>query len=359
MKPAAINRLIKRHKAFWEMDEAEKPLIKLSPYTSLTRQGLPLRGGRFAVDNVRLTPEIVDVKAVAEWQEVPEKPVEGDLFTSVAPFGLCWTEAAVGCPIRMSVGSVWADPFLESLGDVDNLQFNPRNPWLLKLNELTNLLVEKTRGRSYVTQTLLRGPIDMAAAALGYQRLCVELYRNPDEVEKLLSVCTETFIETAKTHLSTIPQCREGFISGYEIWAPGSTVRSQTDNSVLLSPSTYVKHVLPYDRRVLQAFKYPVVHTHQPCMSQVVQPLIEAQELKALQFSLDRPNGPPVSDMIPLMRMVQEEKPLIITGPITENELKLMLQTLSPKGLCLNTSVWTEEEWMKDLSPTESTRRNN
>lgn len=347
------DKLLERHRAFWRRDHVENPLVRRSPYSGLRQQGLPLPSGEFARDGVLVTPDMVDARVIAEWQGAPASPVDGDFFASVAPLGLCWSEAILGCPIRMSVGSVWAAPFLKDWSDLDSLHVDPRNPWLLKLLELTRLLVERTRGWSFVTQTLLRGPIDMAAAALGYQRLCVELYRNPREVEKLLSFCTKSLLEVAKTHVSLLPPFLGGFISGYGIWASGSTIQSQTDNSVLLSPSAYVRHVLPYDRRILKASEYPVVHTHQPCMRQVIQPLLESPDLGALQMSLDRPNGPPVSDLIPLMRSVQERKPLIVSGVVTEDELQLMLEALDPGGLCLSLSIWTEEERTRDLTPTD------
>jgi len=335
-----LERLLERHKAFWQMDHVDKPLVRLEPYHPLKQQGLPLLGGRFARDDVYVTPEMVDAKVIADWQGVPASRVSGDLFSNVEPLGLCWTEAILGCPIRISVGSVWAAPFLKDWSSLDSLQFDPKNPWLLELLELTRLLVKKVRRRAFVTQTLLRGPIDMAAAAMGYQRLCVEFYRNPREMEKLLDMCTEVFLETAKAHLSILQPFQEGFMSSYAIWTPGTTVRSQTDNSVLLSPSVYARHVLPYDTRILKAFEYPLVHTHQPCMHQILQPLLDVPELKALQMALDRPNGPPVSEMIPMMRKVQEKKPLIVTGAVTKGELKIMLEALNPEGLCLSLSLW-------------------
>ncbi|MEM3046130.1 MAG: uroporphyrinogen decarboxylase family protein [Candidatus Bathyarchaeia archaeon] len=346
-----VEKLLERHRAFWRMDTVEKPLVRAGRYSRLNQRGFPLLGGGFAKDAVSVTPEMVEPKVIAEWQDVPRRPVRSGLFSSVAPFGLCWNEAILGCPIRMSVGSVWAAAFLKDWSRLDELRFDPRNPWLLRLLELTRLLVKKAGGRVPVTQTLLRGPIDMAAAALGYQRLCVELYRSPREVERLLGICTEIFLETAKAHLSLLPPFREGFISAFGIWAPGRTVLSQTDNSVLLSPSVYAKHVQPYDERIIDAFEYPIVHTHQPCMQQIIQPLLELQGLRALQMSLDRPNGPPVSEMIPMMRRVQERKPLIITGAATREELNLMLEALDPRGLCLSLSLWTEEERAKTLVP--------
>lgn len=342
---------MERHRSFWQRDYVGKPLIRVDSYFPLKQQGLPLPGGKFAKDGVYITPEMVDAKIIAEWQGVPISAMSGDLFASVEPLGLCWNEAILGCPIKINVGSVWAAPFLKGWSDLDCLQFDPRNPWLLRLLELTRLLNEKVKGRSFVTQTLLRGPIDMTAAALGYERLCVELYRNPKEVEKLLDICTEVFLETAKAHLSILPPFREGFISGFAIWAPGTTIRGQTDNSVLLPPSVYVRHVLPYDRRILKVFEYPLIHTHQPCMRQVLQALLDIRELKALQMSLDRPNGPPVSEIIPMMRKVLERKSLIVTGVVTRGELELMLRTLDPRGLCLNISLWTEEERTRALCP--------
>ncbi|MEM3028118.1 MAG: uroporphyrinogen decarboxylase family protein [Candidatus Bathyarchaeia archaeon] len=349
-----IEKLLDRHMAFWQRELVNGPLIRLSPYSPLQRESeIPLAGGRVARDGILLTPEAVDAKLIAEWQGLPSHPVQGDLFSSVAPFGLCWNEAILGCPIRISFGSVWAAPFIRDLEDIDRIRFDERNPWLLRLLELTRLLVEKARNRTFVTQTLLRGPVDMAAAAIGYERLCLELYRSPREMERLLSLCTEFFLETAKAHISLLPPLKGGIVSGFDIWAPGTSIRSQTDNSVLLSPSIYERHILPFDRRIIEASEFPIIHTHQPCMRHILPSLLEIPGLKAIQMSLDRPNGPAVSELIPLMREVQEGKALIVTGAITREELKLMLDSLEPESLCLNVSLWSEEERRKALVPLE------
>lgn len=352
MPIANLDMLLRRHRAFWERDPVEKPLVKLTSYSPLKPENVPLSDGRFA-DGQILSPQMLDAKVIAEWQSIPTSPVNGDLFAATSPFGLCWTEAILGCPIKVSAGSPWATPFLKDLSRLDSLHFNPKNPWLQTLLELTRLLVEKVKGYAFVTQTLLRGPIDMAAAALGYERLCIEVYRNIHEVERLLSVSTEVFLEIAQAHLSLLPPLQEGFISGYDIWAPGTTIRSQTDNSVLLPPKVYADCVLPFEKRILKAFEYPLMHTHQPCMSHVVEPLLGTPELKALQMSLDRPNGPPVSEILPLMQKILERKPLIVTGAVMKSDLKLMLEALDPKGLCLNLSIWSEKERIRDLCPVD------
>jgi hypothetical protein len=349
-----IERLLDRHRGFWLRESIDGPLLRLSPYSPLKRESdLPLRGGRVATDGILLTPEAIDAKLIAEWQGIPSSPTDGDLLTSVAPIGLCWNEAILGCPIRVNAGSVWANAFIRDWDDVDRIQFDERNPWLKKLLELTSLLVEKARNRTFVTQTLLRGPVDMAAAALGYQRLCIELYRNPREVDRLLRICTEFFLEIAKAHISLLPPFRGGFVSAFDIWAPGTSIRSQTDNSVLLSPAIYEKHIFPYDRRIIEASDFPIIHTHQPCMRHILRPLLEVPDLKAIQMSLDRPKGPSVWEIVPLMQEVQKKKALIVTGSVSREELKLMLDALEPEGLSLIVSLWSEEERRRALVPSE------
>ncbi|HIE26539.1 TPA: hypothetical protein EYP66_04565 [Candidatus Poribacteria bacterium] len=329
-----ILRVIERHKAFWEMEEVKKPLMSLGRYNPLRRSG-PLE------EAVYITPN--EIGAQRYVGDGPASAVSGDFMHGAGPPGFCWMEAIMGCRILISVGSVWSEPFLNDWNDLEAIKPSQDNPWLAKLLEITRLLAEKAEGRYPITQPLFRGPIDMAAAVLGDERTCFAVYDSPNEFRRLLEICTDTFIEVAKARLELSPLFYGGYLSGYSIWAPGTVIRTQADNSALLSPSTYKEFLLPCDEQIFDSFDYPLIHLHSGCLH-TVDVLLEAEKLRAIQVSLDYPAGLSAAESLPILKKINERKPLILTGPVTESELNQLLETLSPRGLCLMLSVRHEDD---------------
>jgi hypothetical protein len=66
-----------------------------------------------------------------------------------------------------------------------------------------------------------------------------------------------------------------------------------------------------------------------------VEPILEHDNLAAIQISLDTPAGPSVPNLMPVFKQVLENKPLIISGPCTLADFQLMVEELSPVGLCI------------------------
>ena len=156
----------------------------------------------------------------------------------------------------------------------------------------------------------------------------------------MLDRCTGLFITMASAHFDLVPAFQGGYVA-FGIWAPGPLVRTQLDNAVLFSPSMYREHYLPRDRRVFQSFEYVIIHVHSGALH-IAESLAAEPELNAIQVSLDTPAGPTVEEMLPTLRLIQESKPLVVSGPATQSELDLLLDGLSPSGLCIDVQLREE-----------------
>lgn len=60
---------------------------------------------------------------------------------------------------------------------------------------------------------------------------------------------------------------------------------------------------------------------------------------EAFLTDVDYPGGPPLAELLPLFRRINAHKPLIITGPVSHSELDMLLQSLSPRGICLQVTL--------------------
>jgi triosephosphate isomerase len=65
--------------------------------------------------------------------------------------------------------------------------------------------------------------------------------------------------------------------------------------------------------------------------------------LKAIEVCIDYPSrgptSPTIQKLIPVFKKIQNYKPLILGGTVTDEELRLLLEELSPRGLAVASAV--------------------
>jgi len=333
-----LKQLQGRHEAFWKAEE--KVLLKRvsehRPLGSGGGKGMPLANGERSQEGQEITPELIDPQLFYGDASGPANIVSGDFLAGAGLPGLCWTEAIVGCPVRIVTGGPWAEPFAADWRKPAEVM--PDERWLEKLDGFVDLQVELAVGRWPITQPLMRGPIDMMASALGHEEMCLALVEEPEAAGDFLARCAEIFIEAANRRLAHTPPFEGGYLSGYGIWAPGTVVRTQIDNAAMLSPKVYREQVLPHDRKVIESFDFPLIHLHSVCMH-VVDALLEVEALKAIQVSVDFPGGPLAEEIMPTLEKVAGKKSLIVTGPVTESELEGLVGLADKGSICISVAL--------------------
>lgn len=340
---AELERLLERHRLFWEHRLADGPLMEVHEYVPLRpNPDVPLRGGRRAVEGTEIVPDELDLDAMLRQWPVPSECLAGQYLHQVAPYGLCWMEGLMGANVRAAAGSIWSEPGSFDWSRVGDLRARlaPDNPWYQKLREYVALLVEAAAGRVPVTHTLMRGPIDIAQALVGSEALSLALHDHPAEVAEMLSTGADAFIQVGRMFAELIPQFHDGYTI-FGIWAPGTVVRMQADHSALLSPDTYRKWLLPLDRRMAAAFDYSWFHLHSGC-THIVEALCENEALKAVEVAIDPwPAAPRLYELLPRLAKIQEAgKCLLIDGgPISREELDETLRVLPHEGLALRVGI--------------------
>jgi hypothetical protein len=286
-----------------------------------------------------LAPEMLDLDRLAGPQREPgplafvEHVVESD-----APYvRVPWLEAILGCGIHATIqgGSMRALKMASSW-DEWPLADRSRGPaWRATLLELLERMVARAAGRIAITQTLMRGPSDLAEAALGPELMSYSLYDHPRELTAFLERAAELFISVLQDQLARIPRIQGGMVNPFGIWAPGTVARSQCDASAFLSPRQYAHWIWPHDRATCEAADYAVIHLHSGSLH-VLEPILAGPSPQAVQVSIDPPpSSPPLAELLPAFRRILAAKPLIVDGPMEERDLEMLLANLPHGGLCV------------------------
>ncbi|NLG48747.1 MAG: hypothetical protein GX552_01390 [Chloroflexi bacterium] len=333
---ASGRAVLARHLDWWQL---QGPLYAEVPHTPLGDLWLPLADGTVATHDMDVTPDMLDLDRMAGPALEPG-PLEfyGDHIRLEAPYArVPWVEAILGCPIHATIqgGSMRPLAFVRTWDDW--AAATPwRQNWFDALMRLTDMLAARSGGRYAVAQTLMRGPSDLAEAALGPELMCLSMYDHPRELTSFLETVTDLFIRVLRAQLERIPPVEQGVVNPFGVWSPGTVVRTQCDASSFLSPRQYAEWFLPYDARICEAVDYSVIHLHSGSLH-TVDALLQVERPHAIQVTIDpEPSGPPVVSLIPTFAKILERKPLIIDGPMSPEEVEALQAQLPAAGRYLS-----------------------
>jgi len=328
----ASTQLMARHQSFWRREPVERPLVG----QSLRESVFPLENLIKGFSQGVITPENIhaeDFLPTHRYTSIVQE--SGDLVnTEWAVPALPWTEAMAGCPVEVVIesGTTWAALACPSSMPLSSFRPVLQPAWLDKLIECTRALVTDAGGRYAVATTLMRGPMDMLAAMIGTQRLCLAMVDEPTEIERLLDFCTTLWIQAAQAQLACIPPIAGGYINRYKVWAPGTSVVTQADISNLISPRQYKKFLLPCDARIGATFDYLTLHSHSAGQTQL-DLMLGLDALDCIEIAVDH-LGPTFFELIPLFKKILEHKPLVLMNTY-EEETQAALEQLPAAGLCV------------------------
>lgn len=338
---AAGRALLERHAAWWKR---EASLNTRAPGAPLGHLWLPLADGSVATEDLDVQPEMLDVGRLIG-EPLPAGPLEthDDVFrTDSAYVRVPWVEAILGTPIRATIqgGSMRTMSFVEDWAAWESSSPHFDQAWFDLLVRMTELLVARSGGRYAVTQTLMRGPSDLAEAVLGPELMSFSIYDHPDSLRRFLDEVTATFIEILRAQLARIPPVEGGYVTPFGIWAPGTVVRTQCDATAFLSGTQYAEWFLPCDVRISEAVDYSIIHLHSVSLH-TVDALLSVERPHAIQVTLEDP-GPSLEEMAPTFHKILQSKPLLLEGPLSEEEVAWLREQLPSGGLAIRAR---DREW--------------
>ena len=340
MSRSTIDDLLRRHVQFWQPASGGRPLLAECPHPNWRPRPYPLADGSYASDPRRIVPEDIDVDKLLGFDAGLPDLTTADKIDGLRPvYPTAWMASLLGCPIVAGSASCSARPAAAAGEDgmsAFDVEAALRSPWLDLMDRVLAEAVTAA-GSAYPTMQLhLRGVIDMLAAYLGEQRLCIGLYDCPDRLGQLAGAFADLYIEVARRGLRLRPAWRGGCVSVWGLYAPGDLVDYQIDASCLISPDAYRAHFTAVDAKVLSAFDYSLVHLHAIGLH-LIDTVLDTGGLRAVQINLDREAGrwDQAAILAAGARVQDRGKSLLLSGELDDRELAEFLDALQPGGLAI------------------------
>ena len=339
---------IERYRAFWNREPTDRPLVGFSlvgwyplKYFSACKSWKV---------NDYVTPEMLKPE---EWLDDYEKLLaegegaEDDMLRGACPIQValpCFIPAVLGCRIRVLPDSVIGEEQRLSWAGALQKRLDHQHPWFEKCMHFAETLVDRAEGRYPVSHGPELGPTDLHALLRGHSASILDLVDEPDRSAELLAHLGHVFAEFFQEVWKRLPLYHGGYFDAqYQLWAPGPIIRMQEDATANFSPDLYRRLVQPVDRMIAGQFPCSFIHLHSTSMF-LLDAFLEIEEIRCFQINLE-PFNIPVRGMLEYFKMVQNaDRPLLIRGSLTEDEARLLMDTLDPRGLYLHIMPKSREE---------------
>ena len=338
---------VARYRAFWNRDSVTRPLVGFTLVGWFPFQEFSAAKAWGSVEY--LTPEMIDPAAFLpdHLRMLREgEAIEDDLIRGACPgqVAIPWLPGMVGCRMRILPDNVLGEEQDLAWEDALRVRLDQHNPWFRKYVEYADVLVEASQGAFPVSHSAEIGPTDLHGVLRGHTRSVLDLADEPEKSAELLRRAGDIFCEFTERLWQRLPLfCGGYFDAQYSLWAPGPIIRMQEDATAVYSPSLFRKFVLPIDREIAARFESSFIHLHSTSMF-LLDAFLECEGIRCFEVNNDA-LGPPVSKMVPYFRRIQAAgKPLLIRGSFTADELRLLTDSLEPRGLFLNIMVGTMSE---------------
>jgi hypothetical protein len=350
-----LDEIYHRNNAFLNKDEIDRPLIGIHIWGPEYKR-LYKETNKTITDKGEINPDDIitenflkDVNRIIAMNE----EIGGDVFWSVAPyFYIPWMEAIIGCPVYSTETTFYAEAYIDDWDNFFNkeIDLSKNNKWLSKLLELQSALVEYL-GLNYPvsSSTLLRGPVDMIAASLGQTRMPLELYDNPDKIEKACSLYSNVFIEVAKlqNEIASKSKFNSNTLGAYGIWTKNVCQYLQDDAMASVSPNFYKQLILKNHAKIINNFYSIFYHVH-PISLFVIDELLKMERVSIIELNREpEATGPTIVELLPTFRKIQENNKCLLINftqsavslDVFKEEVELICKNLSYKGLCIYAMV--------------------
>ena len=339
---------IERYRAFWNRDDVDRPMVGLS-YVGWYPLEYFTACKSWTVGEL-VTPDMIEPERFLDDYErllAEGEEVEDDMLRGASPIQVafpCFIPAILGCPIRVLPDNVLGEELKLSWDEALARRFDHMSPWFDKYVEFMQVLIDRSAGRYPVSHGAELGPSDLHALLRGHAESILDLIDEPEKSAELLMNLGHAFVEYFRQSWARLPLYHGGYFDAqYQLWAPEPIIRMQEDATATLSPDLFRRLIQPVDRMIAKQYPCNFIHLHTTAMV-MLDDFLDIEELRCFEINLETFNIP-VAGMIEYFQRVQNaDRPLLIRGATTEDEARLLMDSLDPRGLYLHLMPKNKEE---------------
>lgn len=238
--------------------------------------------------------------------------------------------------------TVWFFPWWTGL---ENMEFDENSFLFKKTIELARAFAEDSKGDYMVSMPDCTGNADALAHMMGSEELMIHMMEDPETVHAALARIAPTYERAMREVYEIVRGVNDGggAINWLNTWAPGFHAQMQCDMSVMISNPLFKEFILPELQSQCKFLEYPLYHFDGVEQIRHLDDLLSIPELRVIQWT-QVDGQAPVTEYIPTLQKIQAAgKNLLVLGTTLE-QIRILMENLSSKGLLFVTGANSKEE---------------
>jgi hypothetical protein len=325
-----------RIEAFWERSVLERPLTTFHLPKPVEQQ-VPLPAGNHANPAARWLDTGYQAELALARLANQDFSLGDALPIAFPNLGPEVFSAFYGCPLHFGdFGTSWTDPVLEDWAAADRLALDWDHPYLKKLHEITDALLEVGQGKFITGMTDWHPGGDALAAFRDPQRLATDLIEYPEDVRRLLARVEADYYRVYDVFYEKLRAAGQPITSWLPLLAEGRYYIPSNDFSIMISRAMFEEFFLPGIARECRFLDRSIYHLDGPGALRHLDSILAIPELDALQWVFGAGNEG-YGRWVEVYRKAQAAgKGIHVMCSL--GEVEQVTQTLEPRGLFLDVS---------------------
>jgi hypothetical protein len=244
--------------------------------------------------------------------------------------------AFYGCPVHFGQDTSWTEPILEDWSQAEKLALDWNSPYLQWLHEMTDALLQAGKGKFITGMTDWHPGGDAIAAFRDPQRLATDMIEYQPEVKALLHRLEGDYFQVYDVFYEKLKAAGQPITSWTPLVADGKYYIPSNDFSIMISKKMFDEVFLPGIRRECQFLDRSIYHLDGPGALRHLDSILQIPELDALQWVFGAGNEGFERWVWVYQKAQTAGKGIQVI--CTFDEIDVIMQTLSPRGLFLSVS---------------------
>ncbi len=239
----------------------------------------------------------------------------------------------------------WVEPVVEDWATFEP-RFNQESPTWKSLLEYARRLREHGQGRYIIRALDYHTNGDALSALRNPQRLCMDFYDAPEELERVTSSIQKIFSQMYDKLYDAANMAQTGTSCWIPLWCEGKYATIQCDFICMVGPEIGKKYILPALEYEASFLDHCIYHLDGPGSLVHLDNLLAIKDIDAIQW-VPGAGQKPMHEWTDLLKKCQDagKKLIIYCGsrdPL--GIIKQILSELKPKGLIFSMGTKTRED---------------
>jgi hypothetical protein len=334
---------LKRVEAWYECELIDRPLVRFNRKDSY-------------FDRIDIEIAERDISSRRSWILNPEEQVDffesslngirilGESFPIYTAYmGPQVYAAFYGSELDYAGNGSWVKPIIESFNDIDNIQLDMDNEYFQTLEKMTQLGIEKGKGKFLTGQPPLSPGLDCMAAWRGVEQLCVDMATNPHEVKRMGQRSISDFAGIYDHFDNLIRQSHGLSVNWMGLPTTSRTHIPTYEFAALISPEMFIQFGLPLIQEEVKGITHNIFLVDGKEIARHLDAVLSVPEIDALQWVQGMGKDAPIMQWTPFLKKFQEIKmPVVVSLKV--DELERFMDVMAPQGLFLWFDTQDEQE---------------